>query len=91
MCTQVSNGRFPAGFDAVTISKYVASYVKQQGIAKDQAPNAAGGAQLTVRKIGFDGIPRGRLPPRFTAAFHKTQMQQFADENGQYGVLLGHG
>ena len=37
MCTEVSNGEFPSGFDAFSMGKYAATYVHKKGLDKQEA------------------------------------------------------
>lgn len=37
MCTEVSSGEFPAGFDAFSMGKYAATYVHKKGLDKQEA------------------------------------------------------
>ncbi len=37
MCTEVSNGEFPSGFDAFSMGKYAATYIHKKGLDKKEA------------------------------------------------------
>ena len=37
MCTEVSNGEFPTGFDAFSMGKYAATYIHKKGLDKQDA------------------------------------------------------
>lgn len=74
MCTDVSNGEFPSGFDAFSIGKYAATYVHKKGLVKQEA--TANQLQETIK------IARGF---QFVLMLPKEADAHYARSGAKYG------
>ena len=74
MCTDVSNGEFPSGFDAFSMGKYAATYVHKKGLDKQEA--TADQLQETIK------IARGF---QFVLMLPKEADAQYARTGAKYG------
>ena len=75
MCTEVSNGEFPSGFDAFSMGKYAATYVHRKGLDKQQG--TADQQQVAIKIArGFQFV---LLLPREADAHYARTQAKFGD------------